>query len=335
MTLHRRLLVLLALLTLAGESKAQIIYQVYNPYPVGISYGGGGIGFGFRKRHFFAGGFFGNSYLAAGPIGYSPFLPFGVADRSVTIQIFNPPNIVVSPRLQSMGGRKDDDDDLSGIDLDLVPSKKEAPARIAPPADDLPKKPKAEEKPPPEPPKKLQPPPPPPGPKEPGPLPPPKKDRVEETQRLITIGQDAFHQQLYGVAAQRFNQAVALLPAQANAHFLLSQSQFALGKYRDAVAEIYAGMKLDAGWPKANFNPRAELYKNHKDFADHLNRLEDVAAMNADDPDLLFLLAHQMWFDGQRNRAVTLLRQARILAADPTYIDMFLRAAGPGPLAAK
>ena len=330
-------LLLVALLAPAGESKAQVIYQVYNSYPVGIgyAYGGGGIGFAVKKRNFVAGGFFGNSYVVAGPIGYPPFVPFGVVDRSVTIQVIAPPNIVYSSR--SLRNR--DDDDLSGIDLDLVPVKKEVQAppkkeagRIAPPAEDLPKAP---EKPAPEPPKKILPPPPDGKPKEPGPLPPPKQNPADEYQRLLQIGQDAFHLQLYGIAAQRFNQAIAIRPDGARAHFLLSQAQFALGKYRDAVASIQRGMKLDADWPKQKFQPRRDLYKNHQDFADHLNRLEDIVTMQPEDADFLFLLAHQMWFDGQHNRAVVLFRQARALTADPTFIDMFLRAAGPGPLAAK
>jgi hypothetical protein len=340
---HRRWLwVLIVLLAPVGEVKAQIFYQVYNPYPVpiGYAYGSSGIGFAVKKRSFVAGGFIGSGYIAAGPIGYSPFLPFGVADRSVTVQIIQPPNIVLSSRVPRRGVQ--DDDDLSGIDLDLVPTKKEAivkkeaaPARIAPPAEDLPKLPRAPEKP--EPPKKIEMPPPPPGPnvKEPGPLSPPKKDPADEYVRLLDIGQDAFNLQLYGIAAQRFHQAIALKPGGAKAHFLLSQAQFALGKYRDAVASIQRGMKLDADWPKDKFQPRRDLYKNHQDFADHLNRLEDIVAMQPGNGGFLFLLAHQMWFDGQRNRAVALFRQARALTPDPTFIDMFLRAAGPGPLAAK
>jgi len=334
----RWLWVLLALLAPAGEVNAQVFYQVYNPYPVGIAYGSSGLGFAVKKRSFVAGGFIGGGYVTAGPIGLSPFGPFGIAERNVTIQIINPPNIVVSSRVPRFRSR-DDDDDLSGVDLDLVPPKKEAAAkkegRIAPPAEDLPKLPKPPEKPAPEPPKKIQPPPPPPGPKEPGPLPPPKQDPADEHQRLLEIGQDAFHLQLYGIAAQRFAQAIAIKPGGAKAHFLLSQAQFALGKYRDAVASIHQGMKLDAAWPKEKFQPRRDLYKNHQDFTDHLNRLEDIVAMEPDNADFLFLLAHQMWFDGQRNRAVALFRQARALTADPTFIDMFLRAAGPGPLAAK
>src|SRR5260370_531511 len=180
-----------------------------NPSPVGIgyAYGGSGIGLGIKRRNFVAGGFFGNSYLAAGPFGYAPF---GAAENRVTITIINPPNVVVPSRLRGIGGR--DDDDLSGIDLDLVPPKKAAPGRTAPTAHDLPaapKKAKAPEKPPPEPPKKILPPPPP-GPKEPGPLPPPKQNPAEEYLRLLDIGQDAFHRQLYGFAAQRFRQALQI-----------------------------------------------------------------------------------------------------------------------------
>lgn len=342
---HRRWLwVLIVSLAPAAEVRAQVFYQFSSPYPVGIGYAYGGSGFGFAvsKRSFAAGGFFGGGYVVGGPIGYSPFPPFGIAERNVTIQIINPPNIVVSSRLRTIG-RRDDGDDLSGVDLDLVPPKKKdiqqqqpkKEARIAPPAEDLPKKIKPPEKPAPEPPKKIAPPPPDPKVKEPGPLPPPKQDPADEYVRLLTIGQDAFHIQLYGIAAQRFHQAIALKPDLARAHFLLSQAQFALGKYRDAVVSIQRGMKIDANWPKEKFQPRRDLYKNHQDFADHLNRLEDIVATQPQDADFLFLLAHEMWFDGQRNRAVALFRQARALTADPTFIDMFLRAAGPGPLAAK
>src|SRR5262249_15269160 len=150
------------------------------------------------------------------------------------------------------------------------------------------------------------------------------------------LGLAAFTAKEYGRAAQRFRQATAVEPALPRAHFLLAQAEFALGKYRSAVNAIHAGMRLQANWPNAAFQPRRELYKGKEEAsAPHLKRREDVQKNNPEEPASLSLLPYQLCFDGRRDDALPLFRRARPLAPDPAFIDQFLRAAAPGPVAAR
>jgi tetratricopeptide (TPR) repeat protein len=235
------------------------------------------------------------------------------------------------------------DQDTRGYDLDQVPIK-----RAAPPDSGESRKPAAEE---PSPSKPL------PGvdvskskpPVRPGdppveprrapdlPQPPePLADPRDESARLLELGTGAFQAGAYGLAAQRFRQATQVMPALARAHFLLAQAEFALGKYRDAVDTIHAGMKIDKQWPRTSLQPRLELYKGRDaEYGDHMKHLTDAAAANPNNATLLFLVAHQLWFDGQRKDALALFQRARPLAeaADRPYFDAFLAAGGPGAIA--
>src|SRR5262245_53446728 len=77
----------------------------------------------------------------------------------------------------------------------------------------------------------------------------PMEDPREASARHIALGKEAFAIGEYARAAFRFQKAAELAPDQALPHFLLAQSLLALGKYRDAVAAIHAGMALDPTWP--------------------------------------------------------------------------------------
>jgi hypothetical protein len=169
----------------------------------------------------------------------------------------------------------------------------------------------------------------------PAPKPPPKADPREEYNRLVQLGLDAFADGAYGLAAQRFYQATEVDAAFWGGYYLLSQAEFALGKYRDSVAAIHAGMKLEPKWPLLKLQPRVDPYKDRAvDFAAHLKRLQTELAAQPNNATLLFLLGHQLWFDDRRVDALVLFQRARPLTKDPTYIDAFLKAGGPGQIAA-
>jgi hypothetical protein len=179
----------------------------------------------------------------------------------------------------------------------------------------------------PAPPKKTEPKP---APRKPDVIPPrppaPEENPFDECNRLIELGLQAFAGQEYGKASQRFKQAAKVAPNVARAYFLLSQAYFALGKYPEAVEAIHAGMALKPDWPTERFQP-LELYgPNLADYPEHLARLEETVGRNPNDPDLLFLYAHQLWFDGRRDEARLLFQRALPGAADPNVIQRFLRA---------
>jgi hypothetical protein len=150
----------------------------------------------------------------------------------------------------------------------------------------------------------------------------PRKGVVSE----LVQGERAFAVQEYGRAERLLRQATIAKPDDARAFFLLAQAQFALAKYQEAVVSIQAGLRLQPDWPRARFQPR-DLYGPHAgDFPEQLQHLEGALGRHPDDPDLLFLRAYQLWFDGRREEARKLFEQARPLAPDKTFIDRFLRA---------
>ncbi len=203
------------------------------------------------------------------------------------------------------------------------------PAPEVPPVPPPPPKPA----PPPAPPPAL-PPLPPPGPPPELPMPPaPLNDPDAEYNRLIGLGRDAFANLEYGRATDRFRQAAVVAPNRPTPWLLLAQTLFAQGKYHDAVDAVNAGVALQPDWPNAHFQP-LELYGPHPaDYADQLRALRDALDRRPGDPDLLFLDAYALWFDGRKDEARPLFQKALPGAADPGVVLRFLRAAaGPAVL---
>jgi hypothetical protein len=315
-------LTLLIVLFLHEAALAQI---VVGPMPANPGYGG--LPFGYYRGGLTISGYSPGGYLVVGP-GY-PAPPFAVAtpkSRIIINKNYNGNAPVLGPGYQ---------DDTRGYDLDALPPKKANPAKDAEPEPapefkgmpgvdvSVPKKP-------------LRPEDVPPMPKEPDPKPRPEpRDGFDKNARPVDFGLWAFARGEYGLAAQWFRQATVAEPKAARGYFLLAQAEFALGKYRDAVLAIHAGMKLDKQWPLFPVHPRVDIYKDAAaDFPVHIKLLEQALLDQPNNPTLLFQLAHQLWFDGQRADALVLFRRARPLTKDTTFIDAFLLAGGPGVVAA-
>jgi hypothetical protein len=228
--------------------------------------------------------------------------------------------------------------DLSGIDLDFETPDKLYPPGSAPP----PQKPAPRllevmpKKLPPEPPKpappvaKPEPPPPLPPKLPPDDLMQPRAVAAEEAVRLIELGKRAFRDGEYGIAVWRFRQATVVDPVVARAFFLLGQAYLAVGQYHDAAAAIEGGLKLRPDWPNSDFRPRIELYGNNADdWLEHVRRLDEAIKRKPKDADFLFLRGYVAWFDDQQPQAVEWFHKARPLAADPRWIDLFLKLGPP------
>jgi tetratricopeptide (TPR) repeat protein len=249
------------------------------------------------------------------------FHPFGVFEPRHSIQIFAPLTVVPPvPRFL------EPEVDLSGVDLDVERppwAKDRAPDRprlgvppvVKPAPPEIAKRiePPKKEPPPPEPPK-------PPLPLE------PKANPVEEAQRLVTLGTAAFQAGDYGLAAQRFQQALDADAAAPRPHFLLGQALVALGKFSAAVQTIGLGLAKDPAWPKNAFRPRLDLYRNQpEEWVRHLMLLEEAHERQPQNAGFLFMVAYLRWFDDDRATALRLFRQVRPLVADPALVDLFLK----------
>jgi tetratricopeptide (TPR) repeat protein len=169
-----------------------------------------------------------------------------------------------------------------------------------------------------------------PGPRMPGP-PAPADDPAEEAERLEGLGRESFKDLEYGRAAQRFAQASRLAPDLPMPRFLLAQALLAQGKYHDAADAIVGGLKRNPDWPKSKFRPM-ELYGAVGEYPEQMAALTEVQRRHPDDPDLLFLLAYQLWFDGRKEEARPLLRRALPRSKNRDAIERFLRALPPEEL---
>lgn len=326
MTPRRWALLLLAFFATAADLRAQF----------GYGYFGGGVRFARVGRHgafgLTLGGFRSGGYLFGPPV--YPFYP--VVNRVTVLYYVSPPPVVMLPP----------PDPLDFLPPDILPRNRVI-APPAPPADrgeppPVPPPPPERVKPPPArkeapkpPPKKEVPPAPP---KEgkakpkPRPRPPVPEAPLPENEQLLEKGREAFAMMEYGRAAERFRQSIARAPKVPLAYFLLAQALLALGKYDEAVDAIQDGMALRPDWPASGFRPLALYGLNPAEYPDHLRRLEAAVARHPKDPDLLFLYAYQLWFDGRKEEARLLFQRALPRAAKPEIIDRFLRAMPAAPV---
>jgi Tetratricopeptide repeat len=323
-------------LGVAEASGQVVITTTSNPYISGYSIGASSLGIGGRiGRH----GRVSLSLNSFGIAGYG-YPAFSSGFNQTTV-IYGPPIVVAQPVFFAPPPDQLALDVLPPEALALTQLRRNsfdamrpaAPAerRAAPP-------PRREPLPPPKPepkPEPKPPPPPPPPPKEP-PIPPrppaAEKDPLEENNRLIALGRQAFADREYGKASQRFRQATRVAPHLSQAHFLLAQSLLALGKYPEAVEAILAGLAIRPEWPRSPFRPLEMYGGNVADYPEHLRQLEAVVRDNPRDPVLLFLYAYQLWFDGRREEARVLFQRALPGAANPEVIQSFLRALPPAPV---
>ena len=348
-------LALLLILVVSCEAPTQVIFTrpvVVGPGPVFVA-PGGGLGLRYQRRNvaisgvlsgglpvapFFPGP---QAILAPPPFVYG-YPPYAASHTHVTVHVVAP-TVILGPRPLFPQYEVD----LSGVDLDVVGPEALLPqGKIAPPQAkkaapkpplarpvEVPQPPLAEVPPkkkdvvkvaPAEfPPKKkdiVNLPPVPPG------LPEPKAEPLEESRRLIELGLAAFQAREFGLAAQRFRQAIDVAPNQAQPHFLLTQAYLALGKYKEAVTAIEKGMQRQDDWPLSAFQPRFDLYKGIDEvwFA-HKKQLEEVTALHPNQPAYVFLQAYQAWFDGRRDEAAELFRRVKVLAPDNDFADAFLK----------
>ncbi|MSR52065.1 MAG: hypothetical protein EXS09_02100 [Gemmataceae bacterium] len=160
----------------------------------------------------------------------------------------------------------------------------------------------------------------------PKPLPPVPKKLVEpakpmlgqpDADRVAEAGRKAFADGQYGRALELFQRVATITPNEPSVHFLISQAQFALGKYREAVSSIADGIALRVDWSDARFVARDLYWKKPAIFDDHLRPLIQAVEAFPDDAGLLFLLGHELWFDGKREEAKPLVLKARKLGKSP------------------
>ena len=244
------------------------------------------------------------------PYSFWPPAAPTVFHHSSAVYLLPAPVIVISRSYySSVAGEP-----VASLDVPLPPPRR--PETLPPPRP-LGEPPKAKEAQGPPPPKPE--PPPLPGPA--GPARDPKTEHARETK----LGSDAFAVGEYGRAERRFREAIEVLPEEPYTHFLLAQARFAQGKFQEAVVAIHTGMRLNKDWARAKFHSREVYGGNEADFVRHLTQLSEALAKYPGDPILLFLFAHQLWFDDRREEARPLFERASLVAPETSYSEWFLQ----------
>lgn len=126
----------------------------------------------------------------------------------------------------------------------------------------------------------------------------------------------------FGVAIEHLDGALRAKPADAESQFLKAQALFGAGQYADAAAAMQDGLRTDKGWAKSAIQPRVLFGKDR--FDGMLADLRRSLVANPDSAALQFLLAHQLWFDGDRDESAKLFQRLAARLKDASVVEPFL-----------
>lgn len=118
----------------------------------------------------------------------------------------------------------------------------------------------------------------------------------------MKAGQRLFEKGSFIAAADRFEQAATLNPADSKAFFYSAQAYISAEKYDKASAAIAKGLSADPTWPSKPTDMRM-LYANN---TEHVKMMGDIARRikaNPNDKDALFLLGFQLFSSGEVEKA--------------------------------
>jgi hypothetical protein len=122
------------------------------------------------------------------------------------------------------------------------------------------------------------------------------------SQDPLTVGSQQFAQGDYRQASDTFLKAIVAQPDNPKARFAYGQTLFALGQYQSAAEAIRQGLALDLTWPQAQMDLRS-AYGDPSEFSRQLGQLESYLAAHPEDTNARFLLAYNLYFSGQKDRA--------------------------------
>lgn len=143
--------------------------------------------------------------------------------------------------------------------------------------------------------------------------------------QFVAFGDERFREQDFSLAYQRYKKAAQSAPDLADAYFRQGLAQIALGHYPSAAAAIKRGLAFQPRWPGSDFRLDQLYGDNRLAKTNHLERLADAAANDADNADLLFLVGIELHFDGQAARARPFFERAADLGQDAGWLKGFLQ----------
>ena len=134
----------------------------------------------------------------------------------------------------------------------------------------------------------------------------PEADEADQALAIFDQARAAFKQNQYEEALRLVDSALVILPQDATLHEFRSLSLFALGRFDEAAAVIYAVLAVGPGW---DWPTLIGLYSDVDTYTAQLRTLENLARQNPDQPAPRFLLAYHYLTQGHPEEAATQLRR--------------------------
>jgi tetratricopeptide (TPR) repeat protein len=136
---------------------------------------------------------------------------------------------------------------------------------------------------------------------------------TQQAMAIFNSGRELFKQNDYQGALDKVDQAIKMLPSDATLHEFRGACQFALKKYQEAAATLYAVLAAGPGW---DWDTMQALYPNTATYTTQLRALEDYKRANPDKADASFLLAYEYLVLGYPDQAEKELEQ--VVKLQPT-----------------
>jgi Tetratricopeptide repeat len=127
---------------------------------------------------------------------------------------------------------------------------------------------------------------------------------------LFDAARQSFHDGDYAGALQTTDQALSKLPSDTTLHEFRALCLFALGRYDEAAATLYAVLSVGPGW---DWTTLISLYPNVDVYTAQLRALEDYCKAQRQSASARFVLVYHYLTEGFNDAAVRMLKQVATL----------------------
>jgi hypothetical protein len=143
---------------------------------------------------------------------------------------------------------------------------------------------------------------------------------------LFDAGRASFRQGDYAGALKQTDEALATLPNDTTLHEFRALCLFALGRYDEAAATLYAVLSVGPGW---DWTTLISLYPGVDVYTTQLRALEDYCTSHPESATGRFVLAYHYLTQGHTTSAVEVLKQVVALKPGDTLSAKLLRQLDP------
>jgi tetratricopeptide (TPR) repeat protein len=149
---------------------------------------------------------------------------------------------------------------------------------------------------------------------------------TDQAMALFDAGRASFHEGNYADALRKTNEALTKLPNDTTLHEFRALGLFALERYDEAAATLYAVLSVGPGW---DWTTLISLYQSVDIYTNQLRALEEYCTVHRDSATGRFVLAYLYLTAGQTDAAVDILKQVVALKPNDSLSARLLRQLDP------